>query len=457
MAPIVGTTREQKTQIRHGSGLTPMALTRAIYNADQGFMRLISDVLDEVRETDSHLQGILQKRELRVASADLRIVPGKRRRATKKAKDIAAFCDDVLQNIIDFRPMLAHLMNGVYMSRAIAEMEWGQVGRFFVPLRWHFIHSRRVSYNDYFEPVILDEDGGQYRWPGQKISEFESGKIIFFAPRIRHTYPTREGIGRTVMWPAAFKKWGIRDWLSLAEMAGRPAKIGTYGTGKRSQEDTSFAGVNKLPEATKEHKDLLIKAIRSYSTSLDIALPDSVMLQHIFPPSNLDSVHTGLIEWCNAEMSKAVTGETLSTDAGNRGARSLGEVHIGEATMIARWDAMQLADTIRYQILSPLVKINFGPDAPVPYLMFNVDPKESLDAEATRIEKLTKSGLRIAAGEVREVFGYSEPSQDEEVIGGASKASGGALVEDGTQPTDQTQKRQTLPSGDPQDDSSAQP
>lgn len=411
----IKTTREQKWQTRFGSSLGPMALTTAIAYADQGFMRMISDVLDEVRETDSHLHGILQKRELRVASADISVKPSRSRRTTAKARKVAEFCEEALLGIGGFRQLVAHLMNGNYMNRSVAELKWKRNGKYILPTGWYFIHSRRVSFDDNFDPIMLDEDGGQFRWPGKKIEEFAPGKLILFCPTVRHVYPTREGLGRIVMWTSAFKRWGVRDWLALAELAAKPGRVGYYGTGKKM--DTSSEGKWKLPEATKEHVNTLRSALRSYSTTVDIALPDSVMLDLIFAPSGVDRVHQDLINWCNSEMSKAVTGETLTTDAGSRGARSLGEVHQNEATMISRWDSQQLAEVIRTNILAPIVYRNFGFDYPVPFVHFDVDPEGSLDLEATRVEKLVKSGLRLSADELRQRFRYSNPSNDEEVIG----------------------------------------
>lgn len=415
MAQEIKAGREQKSQTRYGSLLGPLALTSAVNNADQGFMRLFSDVLDEVRETDSHLHGILQKRELRVASASISVRANSSRRVTARARKIVDFCDEVIGDFSNFRAMLAHLMNGNYMNRSIVEIEWDYVGKYFVPREWHFIHSRRVSFDDSFAPIMLDEDGGQFRWPGKKVSEFTPGKLLLFMPSIRHTYPTREGLGRTVMWPSAFKRWGVRDWLALAEIAAKPGKIGYYGTGKKDLQ--SAKGKYDLPEATKEHKELLTRALRSFSTNIDINLPDSVFLDFVTAAPGVGDVHKDLIEWCNSEMSKAVTGETLSTDAGNRGARSLGEVHASEATMIARWDAFMIGETLRKKFIAPMVRRNFGDDAPIPHIIFSVDPETSLDAEADRIQKLVQSGLTLASDEVRGKFGYSKPMVDEEMMG----------------------------------------
>ena len=97
---------------------------------------------------------------------------------------------------------------------------------------------------------------------------------------------------------------------------------------------------------------------------------------------------------CNAEMSKAILGGTLGSDAGTRGARSLGEVHERNELMIARADAAISASTLRRDLLRPMVEFNFGPSAPVPSFAFAVDPAADLDKLSGTARPLRPSAAR---------------------------------------------------------------
>jgi hypothetical protein len=59
-------------------------------------------------------------------------------------------------------------------------------------------------------------------------------------------------------------------------------------------------------------------------------------------------------------MSKAVLGQTLTVDAGERGARSLGEVHLQVREDIVRQDAQALMSLVNGQLIPWIVELNIG-------------------------------------------------------------------------------------------------
>jgi phage gp29-like protein len=78
-----------------------------------------------------------------------------------------------------------------------------------------------------------------------------------------------------------------------------------------------------------------------------------------------------------------------------------------------------MAATLRRDLLRPMVQRTFGERAPVPEIVFQVDPKEDLDALTDRIVKLSKAGVDIGQRWVREALGIPDPEKDDALIGGS--------------------------------------
>ena len=94
---------------------------------------------------------------------------------------------------------------------------------------------------------------------------------------------------------------------------------------------------------------------------------------------------------------------------------------------IAKQDAAQLADTLRLQLLAPMVRRTFGPNAPVPHLVFDVVGGEDLKSLAERMKIWHEMGGPIGA--VSGANAIAMPNlEDGEPILGASKGVTGAPV-----------------------------
>ena len=81
-----------------------------------------------------------------------------------------------------------------------------------------------------------------------------------------------------------------------------------------------------------------------------------------------------LIEVLNREISKAVLGQTLTTEVGASGSYAAGMVHEGVRSDIVRADARALERTVNRDLIRPLVRFNFGPGAAAPRFGFNLNP-----------------------------------------------------------------------------------
>jgi phage gp29-like protein len=85
---------------------------------------------------------------------------------------------------------------------------------------------------------------------------------------------------------------------------------------------------------------------------------------------------------------------------------------------LLRNDAEGIADVIRRDLLTPLVRMNLGDRAPVPFLALNVEPPEDATSRADRLTKYMKEGLTVPAKWLRDIESIPDPTDGEEVVGG---------------------------------------
>lgn len=418
-------------QQRYGSALSPQALTAAMRQGDNGYLYTLVDILDEMRETDPHLHAELFKREAMVAGAEWELRPPED--SGEAGARIATWCTRALSDIestsdtsLSFADALMHLQSGVYYGRAVAEVVWSRDGR--VPTALDFVHPRRLAYATDWRLHLWDATGGGgtgigtqqteaerafAQFPGVPLDVFPAGKFIVHRPRIRGGYPTREGLGRTVSWFACFKRFNIRDLLAYAEWAGRGLRVGEFASGN----DPAHPA-----RATPEDVAILESALDAMSSTVSVVIPDTTKMTVHSAPNN-NHVHSELETLCNAEMSKAILGATLTSDGGSTGGnRALGEVHERVSLMIARKDALSLGATLRRDLLRPMVERVFGAGAPVPSFAFAVDPAADLDALAKRIQIAVAAGIKIGQRDARNLLQLPDPQPDDEVITPPSNA-----------------------------------
>lgn len=408
--------RMERYQTRVGSALTPQVVSSILRAADLGEMERQADLLDEVLEKDGHLQAVLSKRAGFISGSawELTAAPGTPKRRGEK---LVAACRDLLTNVVGFPAFLEDLLSGTYQGRAVCEAIWVRDGRYQRQECFESVHARRLRYapDDWALRISdVDRESPFSRGFGlacAEVNRLVPGKLVVHLPRVRGGYPTREGLGRTAVWYAGvFKAFTWRDLLAYLEQYGRPMRFGTFGTGK-----------GDLPLASDEDVDELLESLDGLSCAMAAAFPDTTK-PTLLPPAtaSLGSSHPEVIRLCDAEVSKLVLGGTLTTDAGTKGARSLGDTHREEEIVLARRDAASVAETVRRFVLMPFVEINgLGSAREAPLLRFAVDPPEDLNGLATRFKTLAEAKVRVPAKHVRARLAVPEPEGDEECIGGA--------------------------------------
>lgn len=410
LAPVVPQLPLYQQYQRVGGHLTPLQVSAIIQSADTGSQSMLVDLGNDFRQKDSHLQSLLGTREGALAGlpwvVDPAVVPGAAQ-ATDQDRAVADFVDNCLrlaegrgQESRSFTDTVSHLAGGIYFGHATTETEWDRNGTNLVPVGFRPISQRRF---------VFDQDDGRLKWydgygPKQDAIDLTvryPDKFITHQPRVNGDVPAREGLVRVLMWATLFRNWTLADWMKLAELSWKPWRFGTY-KGTANDED-----ITALVEAMER---LTTNGFATHSDQCDIKV------EWPMQGRGSRSGHGELCEFLAQEMSKCVLGQTLTVQQGERGARSLGEVHDRVRKDIAEADSVAMAATIRRDLIAPIVRLNFGAEALIPAFHFITEDVPDLGGLARGVEGLVRAGLRIPATWVRDKIGMPEPVEGDEIL-----------------------------------------
>lgn len=386
---------------RIGGQLTPYQVSQIIRQADSGECKRLIDLGNEMRQKDGHLQSVLATREMALLGLKWELVfPGQDPKS-KKGRRQRRFVETTLRSCRGFRRMIAHQTSAIFYGFAVSEIMWTTIGGKIVPARIECHAPRRFAFR---------REDGRLVWRDQSMTDGvdvqaeHPNKFIVSQPRINGDVSAREGLLRVLMWPALFRNWTLSDWLKLAELAWKPWRIGVF---------------KKNGGSSKEDIDALKTIVAGMSASGAAVHPDTVDVKLMMPSgtasSSNKSDHSGLFATMGAEMSKAVLGQTLTTEQGKVGSRALGTVHNDVRKDILESDAEWLSEVLTEQFIAPLVRLNFGPNAPVPRLQFITTEAADVGTYAKAIVELSKV-LRVPAQWVRDQLGIPEPKEGDELV-----------------------------------------
>lgn len=372
-------------------GLTPQRLATILKEADAGDVYRQMELFEEMEEKDTHLASILQTRKLAVKGLDYSVVPVSE---DTRDRDIADFVTECIQGLPDFEDNCFDALDAVGKGFSGLELYWDIRADKNVVRHIEWIHPKRFTWVNSTVPRLLTDSAPAM---GIDLAPF---KFIFHIHKTKSGHPMRQGCLRVCAWMYLFKNYNIKDWVAFAEVYGMPLRLGKYD-----------------PSATKEDKEALIQAVRSLGSDAAGIISKSTEIEFVEAVKNSgNDVYEVLAAFCNAEMSKAILGQTLTTQQGDSGSYGLGKVHNEVREDIRKADCESLSKTLRRDLIRPLVGFNFGWDVPLPWIRFDYDDPDDLNSEADRYKTLIESGLPITEDHIYEKFGIPKPKSGEKVV-----------------------------------------
>ena len=392
VAPVLDSLREYVSD-----GITPERLATVFKEADQGNVDRQAQLFEQLEEKDGHLLCERDKRRNVILSLDWKVEPAA---DDQRSVDVAGFVEEFFRGYADWDDCLVSLQDAVGKGYAALEVHWDVSSGQAVPARLDFLEQKRFRFTDTSgllrrTPLLLtDEDLLGVEIPAWKVIMHRYGG--------KSGHPARSGIYRVAAWMVLFKHFSVKDWLVFCEVYGMPLRLGKYDQG-----------------ASDADKSALVAAISSLGSDAAGIISKSTEIEFVEAArgSTATDLWKLLADFCNAEISKALLGQTLSAEVGDRGSYAAARTHEGVRLDLLRADGRALAATIRDQLIRPLVGFNFGWDTPAPGYRAIFEEQEDLGQKAEWVEKITNR-MAVPASWLRREFRIPEPEKGEEMVGG---------------------------------------
>jgi len=318
---------------------------------------------------DSQVRACVNSRKAGTLSLLWDIDRGKSKsRQTKIIRD--------LYSNLDINALNHAILNAPMFGFQPIEVIWGKVGKYILPVDL-------IPKNQ--EWFIYDKDA-KLRLSG--LNSSLNGEILpdkkFLTPTyndINNKYynPYGDKVLSSCFWPVTFKKSGFKWWVTFAEKYGMPYIVG------------------KLPRSTMDSdRENMKNQLETMVMDAVAVVSDDAQLDFIEPGGRNSSseLYDKLIVACDHSISKAILGQTLTTDGSHRGSGSyaLGKVHSDVRRDIVTSDK-KIVERAHNRLIRWIWEINFNYGEIPVFSMFEEEDVNKTLAE--RDEILVKQGIKF--------------------------------------------------------------
>ena len=373
-------------------GLTPQRLARILSEAEDGNPEAYMSLAEEMEEKDLHYLSVLGTRKRQVAQLDM-VVNAPSHSNDPTDKKAAQLVQEELVDSGVLQRAIFDMMDAIGKGFSLCEIIWQCNANLWRIDRLEYVDPHFVRFDLLSKqvPLLLGDNG----WP----EELPPYKFVYHQMKAKSGVPLRS-LARVVAWSFLFKNYSIKDWVQFCEIYGLPLRLGKF-----------------TPGASEDDKDALLEAIRPIAIDAAGIIPSTMEIQFVetAQKGSTADLYKLLCDYCDQQVSKAVLGQTATTDA-IAGGHAVSQEHNMVREDIERADAKVLMETIAAQITKPFVDLNLGPR--LRYPMVVIGRPETVDAELMLLaaEKLVPLGLRVRQKDIRKNVGFTEPQQDDELL-----------------------------------------
>jgi phage gp29-like protein len=372
------TGNEIATRVRYNGGYTDLYLP----DPDVVLQKL-GRGLEAYREIlpDAHLTSVVSSRKSGVKSLFWKIDPG------EAGQTEADLITDLFESL-DLDNLIDEILDAPLFGYQPIELTWKKVGNYILPVK---IMGKPPEW------FIFDDDN-QLRFRSTTNvygEELPPGKFILATHGATYNNPYGKKLLSCCWWPVMFKKGGVKFWTQFIERFGGAFAIGKYPRGAKQGEI-----------------DELATSLSYLIQSAVAAVPDdsSVELIEAAGKSASSELHAGYCDFFNLEISKAIVGQTLTTEVGDGGSYAASKTHADVRQDIVDSDAKIVTRVFR-ELIKYIHLLNFsGPKMP----KFKFWSEESVDKDqAERDATLAGTGqVKFTKKYMQKTYGF----EDDDII-----------------------------------------
>lgn len=279
--------------------------------------------------SDAHLSSCVTSRKSGVLCKEWQLV-GENSQQLK-------FIQDVFK-AIDIDALISDILNAPLFGYQPIEVVWGLDGNLIIPVKVE------AKPSEWF--VFDSENKLKFLSLENSIQGVAVPDRKFLLPRNNPSYDNPYGhkLLSSCFWPVAFKKGGCDFWVTFVEKYGMPMAVG------------------KLPKNLLENEGPILRDALENMVQDGVAVIDTegdISILEASGKADSSSVYGDLINFSNQEISKAILGQTLTTEVGSSGSYAAGKVHFEVRQDIIEADKRLVQKTIN-QFISWICELNFS-------------------------------------------------------------------------------------------------
>lgn len=376
----------------------PDAVLRELGAAEKVYFSIMADphVLGDVRSIRGNFR-----------SHTWRLLPGDEGDA--KSAAAMALCQDWLQRtrpneLADWLEVMWQMASAFMTGYRPHELVWELMGGKYLPGQVIDRPGRRFKFNAYGEPLLVSKTD-------MMGAPVEPWQFVISRHMPSAVNPYGVAVLSSCFWPWTFKTGGWRYFVKYCERHGLPWPVARYPLG------TSEAEQDKLAEALAG----MIEA--GY-----LVIPEGNGVELLVPNSSTGGQlpQHQMIDLCNREMSKAVTGQAMVAELQGAGARAASE------TAMKRQEAID--DSVRdiaaqsmQAIFRWITLFNFGDGVAPPCIEFFMHENAGKERAET-YQIAAESGARPSRRAMLEELGIPEAEDEADVLQAAGAKADAAAA-----------------------------
>jgi phage gp29-like protein len=289
----------------------------------------------------------------------------------------------------------------------VHEVVWDLVNGQYLPTQVVDRPNRRIKFNAAGSPMLVSVGN----MLGALIDQPSQFVISRHMPDSDNPYGV--ALLSSCFWAWTFKTGGWRYFVKYCERHGLPWPIGRYPMG------TSEAEQDKLAEA-----------LGSMMEAGYVLAPEGTTLELLTPSisSSSNLPQQSLIDLCNREMSKALTGQAMVAELHGTGARAASETANSRQDSINASDR-EIAAASMNQIFRWITLYNFGPNVAPPSIVFFQDKPAGLERAQT-YQTAANLGARPSRSAMLSELGMPVAKDDADALRPARGARPAPAVDD---------------------------
>jgi phage gp29-like protein len=364
----------------------------------QSYQELAWYDLYQELERDPHVGAVMSSAKLDVAGIPYDVsgfLNSGEKRASKRNQEIADFVKETLDGIGYFPQHLYNLMDALGKGFAVSEVIWGLDGNRWIIEKLINRPQRRFQFD------AVDRS--------LKLRTFEEpyfGKALppkkFIVHRVSAEWenPFGDALDQNIYWMWLFKRTVLKFWMQHLEVGASSIPIVQHPVSADAQ--------------LKSEALSIAQQIRSGAYG---RIPENFKILWAEAQNAMQSAQTyeNFVKLCDEQISKAIQGQTLTTDTGQSGTRAQGDVHRDTATTRDVFRAHGLESTLNATLIPWLVDYNFAEVDGYPQFRFDLEDPEDLTKEADIVLKLTNAGWEFDAEEVTDKFNWTVKKKEQKI------------------------------------------